>query len=363
MRSRKDGSLSPAMGGGLGVVLLLQVALWNEAMAAEFQQDYLVFGALTASRASGPALNHGIDRNEREADMTLLYSRQDERYRFFTELYAADQGNYEIARLQLGWRASPQTTLWFGRFHNPQGYWNTQYHHGAYLQTTIGRPGIEEFDDHGGILPSHFIGAQLDGKHNTDGGGSLRYELGAGVSGDMDDEGLESPQIIGPAHRGRETASFRLTWRPEDGEPATLGVFFGENHLRARDLAFQEVRQNVAGLFGVYPLGELRLLGAAFAVRNELLGGSGGAGGFVAAYVQAEYPLGDWTPYARAEDSRGTDDDAYLDMFHHFVKDRGMAGVRRDLGHKQAVKIEYEQSRAVAGRFNKLGVQWSIVYP
>ena len=48
-------------------------------------------------------------------------------------------------------RLSDELTLWGGRFHTPYGYWNTAFHHGAQIQTSIGRPRFLEFEDEGAI--------------------------------------------------------------------------------------------------------------------------------------------------------------------------------------------------------------------
>src|SRR6266481_190029 len=46
--------------------------------------------------------------------------------------------------------------LSFGRYHTPIGYWNTAFHHGAWLQTTISRPDFVKFG--GTFIPVHFLG-------------------------------------------------------------------------------------------------------------------------------------------------------------------------------------------------------------
>src|SRR3989344_8076076 len=263
------------------------------AAAEDRRSDYLVFLDASAQHHSGAPVGDEVKRNEGEAKATFLYSWQNDRYRFFGEAHAADEGDAELARLQWGWRLAPQATAWVGRFHNPQGYWNTQYHHGAYLQATIRRPGIEEFDGHGGgVLPSHFIGAQLDGARPAGRDGNLRYELGLGVSGALDEKGLESPLIVGPQRSAKSTASLRLTYNPQEGGLDSFGIFIGQNRIPAKDLNFQEVRQTVAGTSINKANNDLRFIGAIFFLRNELEGGamSGTAGGFASAYVQAEYP-------------------------------------------------------------------------
>jgi len=51
----------------------------------------------------------------------------------------------------------------FGKFQTPIGYWNTAFHHGAWLQTTISRPQMIKFG--GTFTPVHIVGAQAEGKH------------------------------------------------------------------------------------------------------------------------------------------------------------------------------------------------------
>jgi len=46
----------------------------------------------------------------------------------------------------------------FGKYHTPLGYWNTAFHHGAWLQTTISRPQMVQFG--GTFIPVHFVGLQ-----------------------------------------------------------------------------------------------------------------------------------------------------------------------------------------------------------
>ena len=64
----------------------------------------------------------------------------------------------DLERVQIGFTFSDAFTLWAGRFHTPFGYWNTAFHHGAQLQTSVLRPRFLAFEDQGGILPSHSVG-------------------------------------------------------------------------------------------------------------------------------------------------------------------------------------------------------------
>jgi len=65
----------------------------------------------------------------------------------------------------------------FGRYHTPIGYWNTAFHHGAWLQTTITRPDIVRFG--GTFIPIHFVGFLAEGNIPS-GGAGLSYNVGVG---------------------------------------------------------------------------------------------------------------------------------------------------------------------------------------
>jgi hypothetical protein len=65
----------------------------------------------------------------------------------------------------------------FGKFHTPIGYWNTAFHHGAWLQTTIVRPEMIKFG--GTFTPVHIFGVQAEGSIPS-GALGLHYSLALG---------------------------------------------------------------------------------------------------------------------------------------------------------------------------------------
>ena len=65
----------------------------------------------------------------------------------------------------------------FGRYHTPIGYWNTAFHHGAWLQTTISRPDMVRIG--GTFIPVHFVGVLAEGNIPS-GGAGLSYNAGVG---------------------------------------------------------------------------------------------------------------------------------------------------------------------------------------
>jgi hypothetical protein len=65
----------------------------------------------------------------------------------------------------------------FGRYHTPIGYWNTAFHHGTWLQTTISRPDMIRVG--GTFIPVHFVGFLAEGNIPS-GGAGLSYNIGVG---------------------------------------------------------------------------------------------------------------------------------------------------------------------------------------
>lgn len=102
------------------------------------------------------------------------------RINFFSEVALTSstsgfQGSVERAIIRLD--HSDYLKLSFGRYHTPVNWWNTAYHHGRWLQTSISRP---EMDRIGGIfLPIHFVGALVEGSVPA-GGLNFNYNAGLG---------------------------------------------------------------------------------------------------------------------------------------------------------------------------------------
>jgi hypothetical protein len=85
--------------------------------------------------------------------------------------------NVDLERSFIRYAPNDYIGLSFGRYHTPVNYWNTQFHHGAWLQTTISRPDMIQFG--GRLLPVHFIGALAEGQIPS-GPMGLNYGIGIG---------------------------------------------------------------------------------------------------------------------------------------------------------------------------------------
>ncbi|MGH9794821.1 MAG: hypothetical protein ACRD5G_08620 [Candidatus Acidiferrales bacterium] len=83
----------------------------------------------------------------------------------------------EIERSVIRYDYNDYFKLSFGRYHTPINYWNTAYHHGLWLQTTVSRPEMTQFG--GNFIPVHFVGLLAEGSIPS-GGAGLNYNVGLG---------------------------------------------------------------------------------------------------------------------------------------------------------------------------------------
>jgi hypothetical protein len=89
---------------------------------------------------------------------------------------AATGFNAEVERTIVRFEHNDYLKLSFGRYHTPINYWNTAFHHGQWLQTSVSRPEMTQFG--GRFIPVHFIGGLLEG---TVGAGGLNFNYNVGL--------------------------------------------------------------------------------------------------------------------------------------------------------------------------------------
>ena len=96
-----------------------------------------------------------------------------------------------LERLILAYDVSDALRFSAGRYHTPISWWNTQFHHGLWLQTSIARPSMVRFGTP--LIPVHFLGVLASGNVPV-GGSTVLYEAGIG-------NGRE-PNLVGAGDAG-----------------------------------------------------------------------------------------------------------------------------------------------------------------
>lgn len=280
-----------------------------------------------------------------------------------------EDGSYlstDTERMQLGYTVSDQLTLWLGRFHTPFGYWNTAFHHGAQIQTSITRPRFLAFEDEGGMMPSHTVGLWASGQARL-GDGRLAYDAYYGngqriLAGSLDFNAVRSNNTY-PMVGGN------LSYRFGGGlDGLVLGTHaFTEkvgsyadaaDSLPAAFLGASKV--NMAGAYAFYDGNDWEIISEYYHFGDDDVSGSSGRHNSWAGFVQVGKMLAtNVTPYVRIEKADLDQSDTYFGtQTDGRSYRRSVLGVRYDLNAKSALKLEMRHTDDDAlGTFNELQLQ------
>ncbi|MCJ8321991.1 MAG: hypothetical protein MJK12_20325 [Colwellia sp.] len=276
-----------------------------------------------------------------------------------------------IERLQIGFNVTESSRIWFGRHHNPFGYWHTQYHHGTFLQTSISRPSMVELGAAGGIVPSHSTGVLFEGEieQRTS---AWHYALSIGLTSQLDSSAaghhggdstasLHDFDIFNPEPNDHELGyAFRLAYLPDALEETQIGGFITREeivlkpspHLLSEGMHEEEssteneiITLDVVGVFLNFQHLDFHLITEAYyltsKVPTEMLVQTSS---FSAAYLQIEYAVNEyWTPYMRVDRSFSYINDPYLQLLDGYPVNANTIGIRLDLPGNNAIKLEYSK--------------------
>jgi len=348
-------------------IFLLASLLWSQLCLAEFNGEFFVFpqaDAVFRSSIDGPVRDeeghHGPledDHYEVAADLFLTFEIGN--FRFLGEfLLSTDERDLE--RLQLGWVVGSRL-FWLGRFHNPVGDWNSRYHHGAYIQTSISRPAaIVAYEEHGGILPMHQAGLLAEGMFGT-AGGNLGYMVSLAQGPEFDDE-LRPWDALDPSAGEHDTSATLNLFRQQ--ENSRTGLFGNYNRIPSVHEDLNEIKQWVMGGYFDYEFERGQVYTAMYYVSNRLIGPAGKVDdSFTNAFLHAEYQISEkLRVFGRVEGTFGSQGDQYLALFPNFAKGRLLGGVRFDFVSKNALKLEISSNQIQADHYNQLMLQWSAQF-
>jgi hypothetical protein len=216
--------------------------------------------------------------------------------------YGQDGGvAMDMERLQIGYTLSDGMTLWAGRFHTPFGLWNTSYHHGANLQTSIYRPRFVDFEDKGGIIAAHSVGLWLSGKTSLD-SGKLSYDTYFANGSSIRDRVLDFNAYTDDT--ANKLLGFNLGYAPRGALAGlTLGAHGFASRVNALDAAGSVLNQTqvrMLGAYAGYDADDWEVLAEYYGFRNtDAAGGIGRNSN--AWFAQVGKSFGQWTPFVRHE--------------------------------------------------------------
>ncbi len=253
----------------------------------------------------------------------------------------------DLERLQIGYTVSDALTVWGGRFHTPYGYWNTAFHHGAQIQTSIMRPRFIAFEDQGGILPAHTVGLLASGGVRL-GGGKLQYDAYLGNGNDIRDRELDFNAVMDDNTNKMVGGNVRYQFAGAL-EGLTLGLH-GLNEqvdtYGAGNVRLNSTKLKMLGGFGLFEQDDWEAIGEYYRFRNDDISGATGTHGSWAGFAQVGRTFaGRWTPYVRTEKAVLDQGDNYfagLDSGRSYK--RHALGLRYDLNALAALKIELSRT-------------------
>jgi hypothetical protein len=350
---------------------LALMALFNVPQAwPDGQQEFLFF------LSAGPSYHDvtpddGPEDYEFAVDADILYSYLNGRFRLLGE-YIASSDETELERFQLGWQTGQESIGWLGRFHSPSRYWNAIYHHGQFLQTSISRPFLEQFEDDGGVLPTHSTGLLFETAHKLEHTADLQFSASFGAAPIIDRNELKPFDLLDPGSSNRAAADMRLAYLPDQLGENQIGLVLSWSNLEvdgshsAEQQGLRRVEQVSIGVYLDWRWQDWRFLSSLAPVINRMKRQAHNqTDSFLSGYFQAEYELKHaWTLFGRLEQTDNTSSSDYLELFPHAVTDRQMLGLRFDVASQQALSVEISRAETPSDDdFEQYLLQWSAVFP
>jgi len=263
--------------------------------------------------------------------------------------------NVEVERSIIRFDQSDKLKVSFGRYHTPINYFNTAYHHGAWLHTTISRPEMVQFG--GSFIPVHFVGAQTEGALPA-GGLNLNYNAGIGNgrstainrSGDFGDINNNRAWLV------------NLFVKPD----RLYGLQVGGSAYRDKITSVAgDFREWITSAHLVWNRENVEFLSEVANVHHEAIGPIKGSSNSIAYYLQGAYRLPrlekSWKPYYRFEYIHIPRSDTLFRLVPS--GHTNTVGLRYDLSSFAALKFEYRNvGRPGQPRFHGAFAQTSFVF-
>lgn len=273
-----------------------------------------------------------------------------ERVRSLVEVAFEYEPNGEVSadveRLQIGYTLSDDLTVWMGRFHTPFGLWNTWFHHGANLQTSITRPRFIEFEDKGGIIPAHSVGVWASGKFVVR-GGKVTYDTYLSNGPSIRKRSIDFNPFTDDDRN--KMLGLNIGFQPS-GELHGLSV--GVHGFASTATAFSSsdtplgrTRLRMGGAYFGYDANDWEAIGEYYRFSNGDVQ-TGADYSSTAWFAQVGKTFGSWTPFGRYERASLNPQDVYFSSqaLGRSYR-RASVGVRYALDSRSSFKLELSTTR------------------
>lgn len=283
-----------------------------------------------------------------------------DRLNYFGEFSATAQPTgyaFEVERSILRYDFDDAVKVSVGRYHTPIGYWNTTFHHGAWLQTTVSRPEMIKFGSQ--LVPTHFVGAFAEGNLPASELG-LQYMIGVGNGrGGTISRAGDAGDV-----NGSRAWTIALFARPA----ALFGMQMGAGYYRDRvtPTTGASANEGISSAYFAWQRERPEFIAEYVHIDHTPVAG-GATAHSDAGYAQLAYRLTGvahlWKPYVRAERTAVSASDVIFAPLALGYQG-GIAGVRYDFASFAALKTEYRRERFQTHDWsNSVYVQASFTVP
>src|SRR6267142_577577 len=267
----------------------------------------------------------------------------------------------DVERMVLQYSHSDYFKFTVGRYHTAIGYYNTAYHHSTWFQTTTGRPFLFEFEDKGGPLPIHNVGASLFGRIPS-GAVGLHYVVEIG-------NGRDSRSYVPPL--GQNATAVQNYVDENSHKAFNVALFARPDSIRGLQVGFSayhdvltpgvpvRIGETILAAHAVFIRPNFEWLNEALVIRHTPQGGRvfDTPGG----YTQISKRFGSYRPYFRYQYLNAADSEPLFPDIR--LRAGPSLGVRYDPTDFVALKFQYDYTSLRANpAINGLALQAGFTF-
>jgi hypothetical protein len=270
----------------------------------------------------------------------FMTSKLSEHISFLAELvFGFDATNVlgaDLERVQLTYTANKYLQVSGGRYHTAIGYYNTAFHHGTWFQTATGRPFMYFFEDSGGLLPVHNVGATATGLVPGTASTGLHWiaEVGNGRASSLQNAPVQNFQ----SDRNYKSNNVAVYIKPDWLHGLQVGANTYHDHLFPDGVT--QVDERINGVYGVYITPTWEFMNEAVFMRNAIAQ-TGQTFDSKLMYSQLSRKFGKLRPYIREQYVHSPVGDPVNQFIGKYAGPS--LGLRYDISAFVAVKAQYNR--------------------
>lgn len=335
-----------------GITVLFAIVCF----ADDFEQDYFVFADVTGIYRYNLNATSALEGRDSHTHIVFFHTlNYQERISSLVE-YVFEGEHRSLERLQFGTKQWRLFNFSIGRGHIPLSKWNTDYHHGAHLETSISRPNVTDK-----MVPRHSSGLEFNGEIPKQ-QGYLSWDLNYGLAPKLGASGLVDYDLLETDDGHKNQYSIRVTNKLDDAGHNAYGFYLGKSTFASELSGISLVDQQQTGLFANWSIDRLKLIGEIVHLRLDIQSSNPTKESFASGYLQ-----GEWRPheklawFGRVEHTSSSDTSVWLPLVPDAVRNRTAVGLRYDFRSWQAVTVEFARTEKMNEEFNSFTLRWSGV--